>query len=177
MPNENIVAGQNFAIAQVLMAVISGVSTTLYDSEGEPGKLFTAVVEKCFPWHMEPKGGVPPKAAAAIIYDVFRNPLTHNAGVYFERYGNKRRLVQKKYIVKVGRLLNKDKTAGHAEDWIEKLEASRSRPRFGPTLKVAPHKKVLLVESLYWGVRHMIEQLTADQSRMQKAAQLLKPYT
>lgn len=35
LPDKGIVAGQNFAITQVLMAVISGVSITLYDQKGE----------------------------------------------------------------------------------------------------------------------------------------------
>jgi hypothetical protein len=49
LPDQNIKAGQNFAIAQILMAVIGSVSTTLYDQEGETGDLFKGLVEEFFP--------------------------------------------------------------------------------------------------------------------------------
>jgi hypothetical protein len=64
LPSQGIVAGQNFAITQVLMAVVSSVSITLYDSKGESGELFKSVVEEFFPWDEEPSNDVPPKAAA-----------------------------------------------------------------------------------------------------------------
>jgi hypothetical protein len=41
------------------------------------------------------------------------------------------------------------------------------------TVTLAPHKKVLLVEGLYWGVRRMIENLTVDPKRMQVAEDFL----
>lgn len=177
MPDRNVGAGQNFAIAQILMAVIGGVSTTLYNQEGETGDLFKGVIEEYFPWDAEPVLEVTPRAASAIIYDVFRNPLTHSAGMFMNWRGNKRYLVHKNYVVKVKRLLDQTKTKGHTEKWLENLEASRTRPRMGQTLKVVSHKKVLLVEGLYWGVRRMIEKLTTDVVRMQKAEKFLRSYT
>ena len=177
LPDLNIGAGQNFAIAQILMAVIGSISTTLYNQDGETGDLFKGLAEEFFPWEAEPGLEVTRRSAVGIIYDVFRNPLTHSAGIFMNRRGNKRYLVHKKYAVKVKRLLDKNKTKGHTEEWLENLESSQTRPRMGQTLKVVSHKKVLLVEGLYWGTRKMIEKLTTDVSRMQKAEKFLRSYT
>jgi hypothetical protein len=177
LPDQNIGAGQNFAIAQILMAVIGSVSTTLYNQDGETGDLFKRLVEEFFPWDAEPNLEVTRRAAAGIVYDVFRNPLTHSAGLFINWRGNKRYLVHKKYVVKVKRLLDENKTKGHTEEWLENLEASQTRPQMGQTLKVVSHKKVLLVEGLYWGTRRMIEKITTDASKMQKADKFLKSYT
>lgn len=174
--DKGITAGQNFAITQVLMAVISGISITLYDQKGDSGELFKAVVEEYFPWDQEPRNDVPPKAAAGIIYDVFRNPLTHAGGLFMDWRENRRFLVQKAYSVKVKRRLTQDKTTGHTEEWIENLEAASARPDMGPTLTVETKKKVLLVEGLYWCVRRMIQKLTEDSARMSRAKWLLSSY-
>lgn len=177
LPSQGIVAGQNFAITQVLMAVVSSVSITLYDSKGESGELFKSVVEEFFPWDEEPSNDVPPKAAAGIIYDVFRNPLTHAGGLFVDWREDQRFLVQKSYAVKVKRRQTQDKTTGHTEEWIEALEVASSRPDMGPTLKVEKAKKVLLVEGLYWCVRHMIQKLTENSERMAGAERMLSAYT
>lgn len=177
LPEEGVIAGQNFAITQVLMAVVSGVSITLYHNTGESGDLFKAVVEEFFPWDEEPSNDVEPKAAAGIIYDVFRNPLTHAGGLFVDWRNNQRYLVQKSYVVKVKRRLTKDKTTGHTEEWIEALETASVRPEMGPTLKVTQDKKVLLVEGLYWAVRRMIQKLTYNSERMANAERMLNAYT
>lgn len=182
LSSQGIVAGQNFAITQILMAVISSVSITLYDSKGASGKLFKSVVEEYFPWDEEPSNNVPSKKeAACTIYDVFRNPLTHAGGLFVESRGNQRDeqryLKQKSYAVKVERLQTQDKTIGHTEEWIEKLEIVLSRPDIGPTLKVENANKVLLVEGLYWCVRRMIRKLTDDSERMANANKMLSAYT
>lgn len=177
LADKGIIAGQNFAITQVLMAVTSSVSITLYDSEGKSGSLFKETVEKFFPWEEEPSQDVLPKAAAGIIYDVFRNPLTHAGGLFFDWRGDQRFLIQKSYSVKVKRWLTKSTTMGHTEEWIENLENSSSRPKIGPILKIEKDEKVLLVEGLYWSVRRMIQKLTDDKGRMTKAERLLAAYT
>jgi len=176
LPSQGIVAGQNFAITQVLMAVISSVSTTLYDRNGKSGDLFKSIVEELFPWDEEPSNNVPPIAAACIIYDVFRNPLTHAGGLFVDWRGDQRFLVQKSYAVEVTRLQTQNKTTGHTEEWIEALEVASSRPDMGPTLKVEGAKKVLLVEGLYWCVRRMIQKLTDDTKRMANAEKMLSAY-
>ena len=114
LPDNGITAGQNFAITQLLMAVVSGVSITLYDNVGGSGPLFMGVVEKFFPWDEEPSNDVERNTAAGIIYNVFRNPLSHGAGVFTEKRDKRRKttryLVHKPYVVKVVRELPKDKS-------------------------------------------------------------------
>lgn len=176
LPDKDIHAGLNFAITQVLMSVVSGVSCTLYDQKGESGELFKAVVEEFFPWSEEPRNDATPKAAAGIIYDVFRNPLAHAAGLSVEWRNSTRYLVQKSYTAKVKKRLTQDKTAGHTEQWIEDLERSSARPTMGPTLAVDSDSKVLLVEGFYWCTRRMIQKLLANEERMRKAERYLKDF-
>ena len=162
-------AGCNFAIAHVLMAVIGGVSTTLYRHTGHVGERFKGVLVDYFPWDLEPTGSVPPANASEIIYEVFRNPITHDLGLDVKKKsaGLQVKIKRMKTSTRAGR------DRGLTERQIEKLEASASRPRASATVTVASHKKVLFVEPLYWGVRRMIERLAADAPRIHTAEQFL----
>ena len=175
LPQQEIHAGLNFSIAQILMAAISGISTTMYEHKGDPGELFKGLTERYFPWDQETLS-VSTKGAAGIIYDVFRNPLAHAAGLSMDWRGNNRYLVQSDSVEKVKRRLNENKTTGHTEEWLESLERSVARPEMGPTLVVEPPRKVLMIEGLYWCVRRMICKLASDTERMARAAQFLKTY-
>ena len=86
-------AGCNLSAVLNLLAVVSGVSTQLavpphpsegIDPEQQPGALFIRVLENHFPWSEEPQNGTEllGRPAAEILYDVFRNPLTHSLGIY-----------------------------------------------------------------------------------------------
>jgi hypothetical protein len=176
LPQHGIHAGLNFSIAQILMATISGISTTMYDHNGDPGVLFKGLVESYFPWNKE-RLSVSTEAAAGIIYDVFRNPLAHAVGLSMDLRDNNRYLVQSDSVEKVKRRLTEERTTGHTEEWLETLERSADRPELGPTLVVEPKRKVLLIEGLYWCVRRMIYNLASDEERMANAAQFLKTYT
>ncbi len=55
---------------------------------------------------------------------------------------------------------------GLTEKQIEHLEVSRSRLTMSATVTATSQKKVLLVEGLYWGIRRMIERLSADNKKM-----------
>lgn len=80
--NHGLRARCNFAITDVLTAVIAGASTVLYDQKtSHVGERFKGVLEDYFPWDLEPKTSVPPPVGAAAIYHVFRNPLTHDWGL------------------------------------------------------------------------------------------------
>lgn len=151
------------------MAVIGGVSTTLYHHTGNVGERFTGVLTDYFPWDLEPSGAVAPKDAADVIYAVFRNPITHDLGLDLKK---KSPGLQ----VKIKRLKTSTRSGadrGLTESQIEVLEASPVRPRMSATVTVASHKKVLLIEGLYWGTRRMIERLTADSKRMNTAEKFL----
>lgn len=167
--NYRLSAGCNFAIAHVLMAVIGGVSTTLYRQTGKVGERFMGVLVNYYPWHLEPTSSVSPKDAAGAIYEVFRNPITHDLGLDLK----KKSAGLKVKIKRLKTFTRKGTDRGLAERQIEAIELSPSRPAMSATVTLASHKKVLLVEGLYWGIRRMIENLTADQKRMYAAEQFL----
>jgi len=118
-----LAAGCNFAIVHVLMAVIGGVSTTLYRHTGRVGERFTGVLLNYFPWDLEPTGTVPPADAADIIYEVFRNPITHELGLDIRQKssGIQVKIKRMKTSTRAGR------DRGLTERQIEKLEASPTR--------------------------------------------------
>lgn len=166
IPNYRIMAGCNFAIAQVLMATVGGVSTTLYSHSGGKGKRFKNLLIDYYPLKLEPGRSVLPEKAADVIYSVFRNPLTHDLGLDIEKKA-------KTPSVKLKRRATKHKTKGLPEKEIEALEDSAKRPSMSPTVIIRPDATILFVEALYWGVRRMIEDLVADKARMELADSFL----
>jgi hypothetical protein len=173
LPEMGITAGCNFAALEVLMAVVSGVSVTLFDAEagaktGNRGRLFRDALTCAYPWGSEP---VPETGkallgsdAADVIYYTFRNPLTHSLG--------KR---DRRVVVKVNRATREG--IGHAETVIEALESHAQFPAITkpplPTVWKRPDATVIFVERFYWGVRKMIETLSTDGQRMTAAADVL----
>jgi hypothetical protein len=83
-PEVEIQEGCNFAIAAVLMNVISGVSVVLYEpppKRQETGRKFMETVSGFYPWDTEPQGAVNNAADGAnILYGFFRNPMAHAFG-------------------------------------------------------------------------------------------------
>lgn len=150
--------GCNLSAALVLLGVVSGVSVSLYydpDLEGvnereRSGRAFKRLLETHYPWDDERalEGAICGKHAAEVLYDAFRNPLTHSLGVDAET-GHGQRKVAK------GPLPNEE---------VERIEASMTRPADwrGPTLRTDSRVKVdrtstvLTVKVFYWGVRRMI---------------------
>src|SRR5688572_9387491 len=60
-PEAKITEACNFAIAAVLLNVISGVSVILYKpgtSRGDRGRLFRETAEAFYPWDAEPSGAI-----------------------------------------------------------------------------------------------------------------------
>ncbi len=167
--NYRLSAGCNFAIAHVLMAVIGGVSTTLYRHTGRVGERFIGILEDYFPWDLEPSGSVSPKDGAEAIYEVFRNPLTHDLGLDIKKKSAGLKVKYKRLKTST----RKGTDRGLTERHIEKLESTVVRPNMSATVTLASHKRVLLIEGLYWGVRRMIERLAADKKRMHAAEQFL----
>ncbi len=154
-------AGCNFSAALVLLGVVSGVSITLYhdptlkklDEREQRGEAFKRVLDRYFPWEEEPevKGAIRERHAATVLYEAFRNPLTHRLGIVppDEDQGHGQRKVAK------GAMSDKK---------IENIETSKPRPlRWSrPTLstdgstKAERTKTVLDVKQFYSGVRRMI---------------------
>jgi hypothetical protein len=166
IPKYRIMGGCNFAIAQVLMAAIGGLSTTLYCHAGSKGKRFKDLLVNYYPWKQEPNLSVAPDKAAEMIYSVFRNPLTHDLGLDIEKKASTP-------LVKIKRRTTKNKSKGLPEKEIGTLENTAARPKMSPTIVVRSDATVLLVEALYWGVRWMIEGLVADKARMKTADNFL----
>jgi hypothetical protein len=164
--NCDLVAGCNFAIAQVLAAAVSGISVTLYSHNGGSGIRFKGLLKDYYPWAHEPANAVLPQDGANVLYSVIRNPLTHDLGLDLE---NKRQ--GQKIVIK--RLATDNKRKGLPEYFIEQLESPDRPNPMSPTVRVLSGKTVVLVEAFYWGVRQMVEQLSRDASRMQSAETFL----
>jgi hypothetical protein len=167
VPSVEIAAGCNFAIAQVLAAVVSGVSVTLYRHSGGSGCRFKGVLVDYYPWSEEPLPKRDAAKHAKLIYMLFRNPLTHDLGLDLRGHS-------KTHGVVVKRLLTAGKTSGHSEDGVEALESAGRPSKLSPVLKIDGDRVVLLVEAFYWGVRKMLITLNADGKRMAKAEAFLE---
>jgi len=168
-PDYGLSAGCNFAITQVLMGAISGVSTILYMPSmhsGQSGLRFKNLLVEYYPWDLESSQSIAPKQAAEVLYAVFRNPLAHDLGL-----GLQKKATTPKVLIK--RLTTKNGTRGLPEETIEEIESTNKRFGMSATLMVQNDATVLLVEALYWGVRVLLERLTKDTGRMQNAEAFL----
>ena len=165
-PDRQLTAGCNFAITQVLAAVVSGVSVTLYSHTGGSGARFKALLKDFYPWSLESGNTVTPQYGADVIYSLIRNPLTHDLGLDLE----KKRKTQK---VVIKRLTTDQGQKWLPENVIERLEGPMRLVTMSPTVTIGSARTVLLVEAFYWGVRKMVENLSHDGSRMLTAKAFL----
>jgi hypothetical protein len=75
-------AGCNFAICQTLLAVIGGVSAVLYNPyEKHDNIRFKGLLREYYPWQDEPNQASIREDLSTALYEVFRNPLTHDLGL------------------------------------------------------------------------------------------------
>ncbi len=148
-------AGCNLASAQILLSVVSGVSTTLFKRDvlsNRRGrrKLFVDAVKAHYPWdqEFEASGRRSGADAAQDLYALFRNPLAHTLGVADRAEDEEARQF---YIAK----------APMAErDLVELETTGPSQDRWlAPTLVLNGQRLTLCVRSFYWGVRQMIERV------------------
>ena len=168
-PEVSITEGCNFAIAAVLLNVISGVSVVLFKpgtEGGDRGQLFRETTSRLYPWDKEPAGAIrDPAEGAKLLYQSFRNPLAHAFGLQDPEPAEP---------LKIARF----KTPGFAEDELKAIEESTERPNDAlwnvPTLaRDADRTLSLQVEPFYWGVRELVRALTADADRMAVAERYL----
>ncbi len=162
IPNYRLAAGCNFAITQVLTTAIGGLSTTLYRHGNTDGERFKGLLTQHYPWSLEPRQDVPAAEAARVIYEVIRNPLTHDLGL--DLHGK-----SKGIKVKIKRIQRANSKGGLPERWIEQLERGPLRPKMSPAVTVRRDANVLLVEALYWGLRRMVESMTRDPALIARA--------
>jgi hypothetical protein len=165
VPNYRLSAGCNFAITQVLTTAIGGLSTTLYRQGSSDGERFKGLLTHHYPWNLEPHQNVSPAEAARVVYEIIRNPLTHDLGLDL-------RGKSKGVKVKLKRLQRAGGRGGMPENWVEKLERG-PRPIMSPAVTVRSDASVLLVEALYWGLRRMVEGMTRDATLMARAEAFL----
>lgn len=171
IPRYRLLSTCTFSCAQSLLALIGGASTMLYaHRDRSPGKDFKDLLVDFYPWDQEPAPSVTPQDGARIIYEVFRNPITHNLGAHVRRRATTPK-------VKVKRGGRGGGTGGLTEKMIERLEREH-RPRVSGAVTVRPgDATVLFVEPLYWGVRVMLSRLLKDTARMAKAEAFLATVT
>jgi hypothetical protein len=166
VPNYRLNTGCNFAITHVLTTAIGGISTTLYRRGATDGERFKGLLVDHYPWTLEPYQNVSTREAARVVYEVIRNPLTHDLGL--DLRGRSKGLQ-----VKVKRWQRPNQKGGMPEKWIENLEAGPSRPNISSAVTVRSGAQVLLVEALYWGLRRMVEGMTRDAQLMARAEAFL----
>lgn len=165
-PDCRIEVGCNFAIAQVLLSVVSGASVILYEHSGHKGMRFKGVLEHYYPWADEPIARRDDIEHARQMYSLFRNPLTHDLGLDLERK-------QRTHKVIVKRLTTNSGSRGHSESGVEALETEERPVGLSPVLRTENGRVVLLVEAFYWGIRRMLVRLSADHVRMAAAEAFL----
>jgi hypothetical protein len=151
--------GCNFTIAQVLMAVISGASVTLYDPtainrRGDRKRLFRDILTHHYPWKEESgiDGGLFGGDAATKLYVLFRSPLAHALGIIEpdESPTILRAIVEKGPFVEAA-IEETERAAERPADWTH------------PTLRQNGDVLILWLRSFYWGVRRTIENVVAVQ--------------
>lgn len=134
----------SIATATLLLTQMDGAATLL----GPPTR-FDAFVLRYYPWDADPP--TPPfdrRSVSDLLYLTYRNPFVHNARV---RIRGDRSTVQKvKLILK--------SPAG--------IDALATAPRpIRPLLKTTPQKTIVNLDTLYWGLRRMIETALSDERR------------
>jgi hypothetical protein len=81
--------GCNFAAANTLLSLVSGLGTLLapnFDTRNDKGqyqskKYFIEVLNKYYPWDIQPPTGNTIANTINHLYDRFRNPLAHSLGI------------------------------------------------------------------------------------------------
>ena len=168
--------GCNFAIAQTLLATMSGVSSVLYSTRGRSGRVFQDFVRDLYPWDSEPRDRPnvvrDPEKGAEILYEDYRNPLAHANGIaVFSVDNNTRREFRpRSHLVRIDRVSLRP-SRGLNETELLELESEPVRQPWLPvTIAANPESIILTVEALYWGLRESIRRLCSDPARMETAA-------
>ncbi|MGH6636949.1 MAG: hypothetical protein ACRED0_12745 [Gammaproteobacteria bacterium] len=176
LKEQGLTAGCNFAMAHVLLAAVSGLSTTLYQpsrkKRGTYEYAFVGALVDLYPWDLEPNAPINKKErreGAKALYDEFRGPLTHRLGLWT----NQRRSAHGAslgYALKIKRLTQPNGN-GLSEDMIVTLETSSAWPfaAMKGSLQVRSDAKVLKLERFYWGIRQMVTRLASSFSTPHRA--------
>jgi hypothetical protein len=191
LPAQGLDAGCNFAAAHVLLALISGVAMVLFykknDDFGKPvtsgsGARFKEVLKQYYPWddalRIPHPSSIPVTMQERIdvLYDLLRNPLAHELGVISSTHHRKLKI----YNTIIDRIYIDKHEPPLTEEQIEQIELSPTRPHNVRDLiipqfpdKDGKNTVHIVVHTLYWGVRHLVENLTAQPTLMAHAVQYL----
>lgn len=160
MPAVGLDAGCNFAIASVLLSLVSGLSSWLKNGihkRGESKECFLELLKNYYPWELQlPTGIKDIERCGQDLYDCFRNQLAHTCGLNERNY----------------QLFISKSRESHSDATLEMLEQSRKSP--GTALSYSSvqcsgeevTRIELFVDNFYWGVREMLERLSADKHQM-----------
>lgn len=159
-------SGLNFAAANSLLSLISGISALLtpeVNTIHQSGAKFIEALQRYYPWSTQPPGNKDSETIAKHLYQYFRNPLAHTLGL--RRKGN--------FLVRIVK-------TSLSEEEIERLEESESPPY--PAIEYSPveingeqiEAIDLHIPSLYWCVRKMFNLLMCDNTQMEKTANSLR---
>ena len=165
-----------FALAHVLLGIISGVSVTLCYPDRKVGEAFRLTLRNFYPFDLEhDQHRVARDEAADAIYEEYRCSLAHDAGLGLDdgdvrrnRPNAMRRVAPRGYKLKYKILRFKDASTVRVL-----ADCTAFPPRQSATVVAKPGKKVLNLGTLYWGTRRMIERISADVGCMQRAHALL----
>lgn len=166
LPEFDLRAGCNFAIANSLLALVSGLSALLtnnLDTSRQSGDLFKKILLDYYPWDLQPPEGSAKERSVDHLHDYFRNPLVHSLGIKIK--GNFLVVIAKNSL---------------PEATLENLERSQSSP--GPAMVYTPitikneqiEQITLNVANFYWGIREMLRRLTGNTQQMQETEKSLK---
>jgi hypothetical protein len=171
-PEIGIHTGCEFALVEILCAVISGLSRVFRSDISEAGKAFKATLE-LYPHHLEPMSGIAGEPFAAELWDGYRCNLTHSLGINVRAAkGAPRAIEALPQPAKILRVRGGSLSIGE----IEALDDIEHRPNWlGPTLWIGIGRQYLCAEALYWGTRLLVARLCAEPDCVVRANGFLTP--
>lgn len=172
-PDIGIDAGCNFALIEVLCAVISGLSRVFRTDIAGAGRAFREVLA-LYPHDAEPPGAIVGPAFQEELWEGYRCNLTHSLGINApdpER-GTQRTIQARARPTKIVRA----KAGGLGRAQIDQIEDIAQRPTWlGPTLWIGLDRQYLCADALYWGTRVLVARLCADPDCVARADAFLAP--
>ena len=166
IPELDIKAGCNFAVANSLLSLVGGLSAFLtenIDTSGNSGSKFKEALLNYYPWDLQFPVNATKERSVDHLYEYFRNPLAHSLGL---RCKGNFLIVIAKGILSEQEIENLEQsTIPHAQA-IEYTPITLNNERI--------EQITLYVEYFYWGVREMLKRLSMDTQQMQKTEQGLK---
>lgn len=166
LPKGELNAGCNVTTASMILNLISGLSVCLYDASFDHfmsknttgrGERFKGLLLSYYPWQSEPipreTSPISKEIVVKVLYSSLRNPLTHCLGLY--KPGEKDSIIISKSPMDIAQ--------------ISELENNKARPQWlNPTIQLSRsvYHYEIDVNTLYWGVHRLIENLLSDKCQM-----------